>query len=176
MIMEYSFDSEIPAVRTRASILEDIDEQIKHAYNRILRCTSISEQSTLKMRAKLERDGYSEQAIESALEKAVASGALDDVRYCECLFRNTLSQGKGLIKAIAEAEQLGVDHESLYALEDVTDEGEEGMIARALDVLSHARLSGKNRRASAMRKLVAKCYPYDIAQKATMQFFERDDA
>ena len=66
------------------------EEQVRRAYDLILRFASAREVSSAKMTAKLSRKGFSSQAIAEALDSAQRIGAVDDVRYCNCLIRTTL--------------------------------------------------------------------------------------
>lgn len=148
------------------------EEMLKSASDRIFRSVSVSEQSSIKMRAKLEAVGYPVDIIDEAIDKAVSIGAIDDTRYCECLIRSTVSAGKGLGFAQREIESLGIDIESLEAYQDYLERGEEAQIDDALDFLSRHTSKAKNLHDSCYRKLRMRGFSHSVASKATRNFID----
>ncbi len=146
---------------------KSIDECNEAALNRVYRSLSAKEQSSKKLRNKLELEGYPPSSIEYALNKAASVGVLDDVRYCDMLVRSTLSQGKGMNKCLAEIESLGIDPMNLESYSEYVQNEDANELDRALDYLSNHRTHAKDIRASAFRKLVSRGYSLDIASKAS---------
>ncbi|WP_251212822.1 regulatory protein RecX [Adlercreutzia murintestinalis] len=150
-------------------------EQQDAAFAKVLRCASAAEQSSLKMRKKLSDAGFSSDAIEFALQKAQRVGAIDDVRYAECLVRSHALAGKGMEFAKREVAALGLDIDDLEAYQAYQDAGEHAHIEAAYDILSRHPIRARDARAAAFRKLLAKGYRGDIASKAVSLWMEQRD-
>lgn len=159
--------------RPKKDFSEYTDEECAEmAFAKVVRSASAREQSTLKMRRKLEDAGFPEGAVESALARAQRMGAIDDVRYSECLVRSAIAQGKGLGLALKEIESLGVDPYSLESYREHLEEGEDAEVERALDLLRRRPPKAKDRRGAAYRRLVSKGYSPSVASTASRLFVE----
>lgn len=143
------------------------EECDKIAFEKLARSVSVSEQSTAKMRKKLLEAGLPSDSVESAIQKAVRIGAIDDKRYAECLIRSTISSGKGLKFALKEVDALAIDPYELDAYNEYLEEGEEAEIERALDFLQRHPSRSKDVRGAAYRKLITKGYDHSIASTAS---------
>lgn len=146
------------------------EEQAERAFNKVLASVSVCEQSTQKMRAKLEAAGFSAASIDAALEKACRLGALDDRRYAECLIRSTLQSGRGLTFVEREVERLGIDINSLEAYEDYCELSEADLSERAFEYLERHRPKAKNLYAACYRKLITRGYSSGVAHAATKRY------
>lgn len=142
------------------------------AFDKLVRSVSASEQSTAKMRRKLHESGLPGDSVESAIEKAVRIGAIDDKRYAECLVRSTLASGKGLRFALKEIEGLGIDPYELDSYNEHLEEGDDADVERALDFLSRHPSRSKDVRGAAYRKLISKGYDGGIASTASRLYAE----
>lgn len=142
------------------------------AFNRIIRSVSACEQSSTKMRRKLQESGYPEAAIDEAIAKALRIGAIDDKRYSECLIRTSIASGKGLRFALDEIRSLGIDPDTLESYSEHMGQGEEAEIERALEYLARHPSKAKDKRGAAYRKLVSKGYGYDVASTASRLYAE----
>lgn len=151
-------------------------EQAEAAYQKILRCLAASEQSSIKLRQKLLRAGFSDKDAEEALDRAQAVGVVDDCRYAELLVRHCLACGKGLRHARQELEELGVDIEQLEAYQEHMALGEDAELERALQVLQAHPPRSKNLREAAYRKLVNKGFGSELAARAARRWFESQAA
>ena len=150
----------------------DRSEILESAKARIYRSAAASEQSTLRVRRKLEGAGYPIDVIDEALQHAVSIGVIDDVRYSECLIRSTVASGKGLSKAAREIESLAIDIESLEAYREYRDRGEDAEIEDAIQILRRHPSKAKDQYGSSFRKLVSKGFPAQVASAATRRYFE----
>ncbi len=146
------------------------EEQVRKAFDIILQAASAREVSSAKMTAKLLGKGFSPEASAEALGQAQQIGAVDDIRYCNCLIRSTLSQGKGLSFALREVERLGIAPESLEAYQAFQEEEEAGMVERALELLRRHPTRSKNVRGAAYKKLISKGYSLDVASDASLAY------
>lgn len=147
-----------------------VAEQAKCAFQRIMRIASKREISSAKMKNKLKACGYCDEAIELALEEAYSISAIDDIRYCECLIRTTLSSGRGLSKVEREIRDLGISLEDLESYQEYLEVGESDRIDIALEILYRRPPRSKNIYASAYRKLISKGYPNNIASAAAKEY------
>lgn len=148
---------------------EECDEA---ALARVYRSLSASEQSSKKLRKKMELEGYPSSSIEYALERASKVGILDDMRYSEMLVRNALSTGKGMQKCVREIEALGIDPMEIESYVEYIEEDERSEVDRAVEFLERHRPRAKDIRSSAFRKLVTKGYSFDAASKASWIYFD----
>lgn len=142
------------------------EEQSRQAYAKVLRSASAYEQSSIRMRKKLEAAGYPQAAIDSAMDKAQRLGVIDDVRYAECLIRSTAAAGRGMELVKREVRDLGLFIEDLEAYQAYIADGEDVQIEAALDLLTRHPSRAKDKRAAGMRKLISKGYSMPIASRA----------
>lgn len=142
------------------------EEQVERAYAKIIRCVNVKEQSSVKMREKLTAAGYSYQASEMALAKALRCHVIDDVRYAECLIRSALSQSKGLHFVLQEIDALGLQAEELEAYKEYLEDHADAMTDRALEYLRRHSCTSKNPQAACYRKLMMRGYGTRVASEA----------
>lgn len=146
------------------------DTEAAKAFEKIVRCVNAREQSSIRMREKLQRAHFSEESIESALKKAQKSDLINDVRYAECLVLSAFSQGKDVRFILPEIEKLGINPNDLEAYQKFKELTEDDRIERAVQVLRSYHCRAKNIVASCQRKLISKGYSYEIARKATYKY------
>lgn len=146
------------------------------AFERILRSLAVSEQSTLKMRIKLESAGFPADSISWAIDHAQEMGILDDRRYADSLIRSTIASGKGLRHVECELAKLGLALEELPAYRDYLELGEESQIDSAVAYLLRHPSRAKDVRGSAMRKLINRGFSTDIATQATRKYLDQISA
>ena len=153
---------------------QEEDEELsgEKAYQRILRWASAREQSTEKARRRLQRGGFSEEAIEEAMERAVRVSAIDDRRYCEALVRQRINSGKGLRPVLDEIESLGFAPEDIEAYRDYLSQGDEFDLKRAVEFLDRKPPHAKNLRDAAYRKLMGQGFASSVASSAARQWSE----
>ena len=82
------------------------------AYKKIQRLVGVSERSTKGLRERLDRDGFSPEAIEEALGRAVSYGIVDDRRYAEAPYAR-IRAGKGRRGIESELRDLGIDPDEI---------------------------------------------------------------
>lgn len=150
-----------------------VEEEAARAFKKILKLASIKEQATEKLRTRLLRDGFSEAAVENAVERAVACRIVDDERYAESFVRMRIAQGRGRRGVERELEELAIRIPD----EEIWDEalertGSEDELGRALAFLERKPPRSKNLREGAYRKLVQKGYSSDIAASASRRWVE----
>lgn len=148
------------------------EESIQLAYNKILRSASVCEQSTLKIKGKLQLAGYPDDVIEVAVNKAVDFGIIDDARYADMLIRSTLASRKGLAKIQPEIQRLGIDINELESYQNYCDTQQSDIADQAFDFLASHPPRSKNIYASAINKLLNRGYSRDIACSAARRFID----
>lgn len=154
-------------------VVEGIDKELtpeQLAYQRILRSVSISEQSTNKMRKKLQASGFDDAVIDVAICRAIESNALNDVRYSECLVRSTIALGKGVSFAEHEIDELGININDLESYQEYLKEGNSPQIEAAISVLTQHPPRAKNKKEAAYRKLISKGFSNEIALDAISEW------
>lgn len=142
---------------------EALGDEAFSAYKKIQRLVSVSERSTKGLRERLAKDGFSPEAIESAIERALSYGIVDDRRYAEAYVRTKIRAGKGRRGIEAELRELGIDPDEI---EEWAESGGGDEVERALDVLRKKPPTAKNKRDAAYRRLVSKGYSASAAQSA----------
>jgi regulatory protein len=150
----------------------NFEEKLELAMNKLIRSCSAYEQSSIKIRRKLEMAGFNQEVIDAALEKAQRYSYIDDTRYCECLIRTAMAQGKGLRNVLPEVQSLNIDPEDLEAYNEYISTPEEDFIEQALSLLKRKPPHSKNIRASAYRRLISKGYDMSVASKAVGLYME----
>lgn len=148
------------------------DEIYREAIETVFRSVSKSEQSSAKLFKKLKNKGFPDEIVEKAIGHGVDIGAIDDIRYSECLIRYTVMAGKGLKIVEREIAELGIDINALESYQEYIGRGEESHINDAIDYLSRKTPRSKNLQASCYRKLITRGYSPNIASTASRRFCE----
>ena len=147
------------------------DEEAERAFRKIERLASAREQASVALRRRLMREGFEEDALDCAIERALACGLVDDRRYADVLVRSRLSQGKGRRGIAAELADLVIDPDTVEAfLMDDDDDSSE--VSRALALLDRKPPRSKNRREAAYRRLAQKGFSASVASSAARQWCE----
>lgn len=150
----------------------EVELTAERAFQKILRLAAAREQSTVRLRARLARDGYADDVACEAIARAVRVHAVDDRRYAEALVRMRVASGKGVEGVIPEIEGLGIDPETLEALVEYRADGEEADVDRALALLERRPPRAKNQRDAAFRKLVQQGFGTATAATAARRWAE----
>lgn len=149
---------------------DSCDEERK-AFQKILRLAAVREQCSFELRKRLLRDGFSSDAVDSALLRAQDCGVVNDSRYSEVYVRTKLAAGKGRHGVMRDLQQKGLSFPvNLYG-EDEKDDNDE--LDRALRLLDSKPPHGKNKRDSAYRKLLQRGYSSSIASRAACIWAEK---
>ena len=131
----------------------EVDEDVRlsdpdAAFRKIERLCLVRERASEQLRQRLAREGFEAEAVEAALDRALACGLVDDGRFADVLVRSRLAQGRGRRGIAAELENLGIDADGVEALAAADDDA--GEVDRALALLDRK----PPRKASAPR-----CHP-----------------
>jgi regulatory protein len=142
------------------------------AYAKILRLASVKERSSVYLRKRLSQEGFCEQDVEWAIERAMSVGIVDDARYAEAYLHTKLNAGRGKAGIISELENLNID---LSVLGDEIETDEDSELTRALQFLEHHPSHSKNKRDGAYRKLMQKGYGSSVSAEAARIWSESCD-
>lgn len=145
--------------------------EAERAFRKIERLASAREQASGALRQRLVREGFSQEAVEESLARALSCGLVDDMRYADVLVRSRLSQGRGRQGIAAELAGLGIDPDEVEALA-ASDEGDEREVERALEVLERKPPRAKNARDAAYRRLAQKGFGASAASTAARLWSE----
>ena len=150
----------------------ETDEQ-KEAFGKIERLVKVRDRSVCETRKRLERDGYSEQACEQAIARALSIGYLDDRRFADVLVRSRLRAGKGLSGIVRELRNHAIDPF------EILDNFPEDYLSRvprqedaAFALLCRKPPRAKNAKQAAYAKLVRSGYSASVAAEATKRWWE----
>lgn len=150
----------------------DFDELYKKGHAKIERLLVVRDRSSHEIRKRLTQDEYPDEVIEALLERCIATGLLDDMRFAETLIRSRLRTGKGIVGITYDLRSYGINEQLVPGyperfLEDAPDQFE---TARSL-LESHPP-TAKNKRQAAYAKLMRKGFSSDIAQRASRAWYE----
>ncbi len=180
-------------------MVERTEDETK-AFEKATRLACARERGSRELIDRLVRDGFSREVAESAVQRALDCGLIDDVRYGAVLVRTRVAQGRGRRGIEDELERAGIAAsdipgwpEEFFSIDDfnpfrVNANAEDGVVGcsfgsessdeqeieRALALLRRKPPRSKNIRASAYRKLVTKGYSTSVASVATRRFMEEN--
>ena len=151
----------------------EVDEDVRlsdpdAAFRKIERLCLVRERASEQLRQRLARGGFEAEAVEAALDRALACGLVDDGRFA--VVRSRLAQGRGRRGIAAELESLGIDADSVEALAAADDDA--GEVDRALALLDRKPPRAKNRRDAAYRRLAQKGFSASVSSSAARLWCE----
>lgn len=159
------------AAAVRSAAPKDADEG-ERAFRKIERLCCARERASSELRDRLAREGFSASTADAAVDRALACGLVDDLRFAEVLIRSRLSAGKGRKGIEAELERLGISASSVPGWPDEFPFDEDSELARALDALRRRPPRAKNKRDAAYRRLVQKGFSSSVAAAAARRWAE----
>ncbi len=142
------------------------------AFQAIIALARVRERSSHEIRKRLAQKGFTEEASEEALRRAIASRFIDDRRFAEAYTRSKLAAGWGKARIVRDLRQQGIEcdlDEDWFAdaLEAYPDE-----YTRARDFLLRRPPSSKNIQASAFRKLISHGFDSACAYQVSRDYAE----
>lgn len=175
-------------------------EDETRAFEKITRLACSRERGSRELIDRLVRDGFSREVAESAVQRALDCGLINDTRYGAVLIRTRVAQGRGRKGIEDELERAGIAAsdipgwpEEFFSVDDFdpfrvnanaeddvvvcsfgSESSDEQEIERALALLRRKPPRSKNVQASAYRKLVTKGYSTSVASAATRRFMEEN--
>lgn len=143
------------------------------AFQRIVDLCSYHEFSREKMRQRLEREEVAAKPAAAALDRAVACGLIDDIRYGEALCAGRMHALRGAAGIERELRQHHIDPSSIEGWPQDYEERYGAEAERALRVIEQHPPRSKQPRASAYRRLVGKGYAPRIAAQVSHAWWDR---
>lgn len=181
-------------------IMAERTEDETRAFEKVTRLACKRERGSRELADRLVRDGFSREVAESAVQRALDCGLIDDVRYGSVLVRTRVAQGRGRKGIEDELDRAGIaatdipgwpdeffslsgfnpfrvainDEDGLVGCSFGCESSDEQEVERALALLRRKPPRSKNIQASAYRKLVTKGYSTSVASAATRRFMEEN--
>lgn len=168
-----------PAVSApSADAANQAEDPRKQAYDRVVFLCSYRDYSREKMRKRLAREHIDSAAAEEALDRAVACGLIDDMRYGEALCAGRMHAGRGSQGIEAELWENHIDPASIEGWPEEYRVRYGSELSRALHQIAIHPPRSKRPRDSAYRRLVGKGFSPAIASEAAGIWWsaERDRA
>ena len=157
----------------REAVVRDVSEGEEKAFAKIQRLSCVRERCQSELKTRLEREGFSPEEVNHAIERALACGLVDDMRYASVLIRSRLAQGKGRQGIEVELSRAGIDVSLVPGWpEEFFSQEDDSEFDRALNLLRRNPPRAKNVRAAAFRKLISKGYSQEIAFAVSRRFYE----
>jgi len=142
------------------------------AFKKVLRLVGARDRSARQLKDRLKKDGFSEQACQTAVERAVECGLIDDLHFADVLIRSRIAQGKGLAGIERELKDNDIDPNEIPGWPYEYQDTEYSELDRALSLLKRNPPRAKNKRDAAYRKLVTKGFSSSVAASAARQWGE----
>ena len=127
--------------------------------------------STKELLNKLRDDGFSSAVSAQLVDDAVASNLVNDARFAEVYVRSKCYAGWGKLRIERELSRKGIDARELPGWPESYFEDEDEK-ARAIELASRRRLTGKNEFQKIVRFLCGKGYPMNVSMDAARQVLE----
>lgn len=162
----------LPSLQDKMDAKECLADEQQRAFRKIERVAALREQASAALRVRLVREGFSAQAIDSALERACACGLVDDARYADVLVRSRMSQGCGVQGIEAELSRLGIDISVVRGWPEDFSIDHDSEVERALALLNRKPPRAKNQRNAAYARLVRKGFGSSVASTAARYWAE----
>ena len=160
---------EVPRSKKRVNTRPDAAQP--DAFKKIVALVNVSERSQKAIRERLAKDGFTNEEIEEAVNRALDYGFIDDMRFATVLIRSRLSQGKGIAGIERELSSHGIELNSVTGWpEDFATEQDE--LERALSYLDRHPTTARNKRDGAYRKLMQRGFSSSVASSAARLWSE----
>lgn len=143
------------------------------AFRKIERLLNVRDRSIYEIKDRLSKDGFEDEAIATAIERAMRCGYLDDRRFADMFIRSRLRAGKGMVGIVRDLKRHHIDPETL--LDDFPNSYEQefpDQLESALHLLRRKPPHAKNLLNAAYSKLIRSGYSSSIASQAARQWLE----
>ena len=167
-------DKETKGIKSRKKSFDSEErfDSEQDAFNRIVTFLNVAERSEKQIREKLKRSGYSEKAIEGAVQRALSCSLLDDMRFADILIRSRLSQGRGVTGIERELRENSIEPYSIVGWPEEYCSSLDDEDERAFQFILKHPTNAKNLRDSAYKKLVSKGFSSTAAANAARRYAE----
>ena len=168
---------EISDIETGGSVSSSRSEHSRReldsdAFSKIVALVNVSDRSEKMLRERLSREGFGEEEIDEAINRAKRCGIIDDLRYADVLIRSRLNQGRGAVGIERELGTHGIDVGQVAGWPFAFGIDDESERQRAHAFLEAHPSRSKNRREGAYRKLIQKGYSSAVAASVARMLTE----
>ena len=137
----------------------------QQAFAKTVRLLSARDRSVREIEAQLDRAGFEESVIASAVDRAKACGLLDDHRFAESYVHSKITAGWGRARIEHELGLRGIELNDIGDGEEVLFEDDDEL-TRALNELKRFKTRAKNLHEARYRRLIGKGYSLGIIRQA----------
>ncbi len=151
---------------SQADLFFVVDELCRSSARlRVERLINRREYSELEVRQKLKQDGYTQEVIDSCMQRACDIGLVSNARYADSFIRSKLYAGWGSSRIVRELSQKGID---IYQVPGWPEEYLEGTseLQRAIQLARSRHVTGPKAFEKLVRFLCARGYRTNIAIEA----------
>mgnify|MGYP000004786881 CR=1 FL=1 len=153
----------------------EVDEDVRlsdpdAAFRKIERLCLVRERASEQLRQRLAREGFEAEAVEAALDRALACGLVDDGRFADVLVRSVPPAKARQTRHRRRAREPRHRRGRVEALAAADDDA--GEVDRALALLDRKPPRAKNRRDAAYRRLAQKGFSASVSSTAARLWCE----
>ena len=152
--------------RSNAPVLEDYNDNPNDAFHKIECLLSVRDRSVSEVTSRLQRDRYTERAINESIDRALRCGYLDDARFADVFIRSKLRASKGINGIVRDLKQHDIDAYSIPHFPDAYLEEQGSQLENALHLLKRKPPRAKNKQQAAYAKLIRNGFSSSIASAA----------
>lgn len=152
---------------------QDVDRPKRSAFQRIAQLCAYRERSRHELEKRLKQDGYDDDSIHQALDRACEFNLVNDIRFADALIRTRKSAGKGKLSVERDLLDHAIDPCSVQGWPSSYGFDDECQIERAVSFLKTHPSRAKDIKAAGYRKLVSRGYAPEIAYRALRAWANR---
>lgn len=152
--------------RSKKLELEDYNDDPNDAFHKIERLLSVRDRSVSEITSRLQRDRYTERAINESIERAMRCGYLDDARFADIFIRSKLRASKGINGIVRDLKAHNIDAYSIPDFPDAYIEEQGSQLENAIYLLKRKPPRAKNKQQAAYAKLIRNGFSSNIASTA----------
>lgn len=146
--------------------LEEYNDDPEAAFRKIERLLSVRDRSVTEITNRLQRDRFTEQALNEAIDRALRCGYLDDERFADGFIRSRLRAQKGINGIVRDLKNHRIDAYSIPGFPDQFLEEQGSQLENALRLLERKPPRAKNQKQAAYAKLIRNGFSSAIASSA----------
>ena len=153
--------------------LEEYNDDPEAAFRKVERLLSVRDRSVTEIISRLQRDRYTEHAINDAVERALRCGYLDDERFADGFIRSRLRAQKGINGIVRDLKNHHIDAYGIPGFPDRFLEEQGSQLENALRLLERKPPRAKNQKQAAYAKLIRNGFSSAIASSAVKTWVAR---
>lgn len=145
--------------------------EYRASLRRIGLLVGVRERSRHELQERLQSEGFSEDAVGTAIDKALGFSWIDDSRYARAFIMGKRASGWGDMRIRRELERSGVEGVVIGEVVRIID-GQDGPdeFERALGVLSHHHFPAHRAHDAMFRRLISKGFSSDLSSRVATRY------